>query len=103
MIVDVILPQLGESVSEGTITKILVRVGEAVKKDQDLFEVATDKAASPVPSPAAGVITEITASEGQTIAVKTVIARLERTPARAHSLPIVAAFALFVVAVLRAS
>jgi 2-oxoglutarate dehydrogenase E2 component (dihydrolipoamide succinyltransferase) len=77
MIVDVILPQLGESVSEGTITKILVRVGEAVKKDQDLFEVATDKADSPVPSPAAGVITEITASEGQTIAVKTVIARLD--------------------------
>jgi 2-oxoglutarate dehydrogenase E2 component (dihydrolipoamide succinyltransferase) len=77
MIVDVILPQLGESVSEGTITKILVRVGEAVKKDQDLFEVATDKADSPVPSPAAGVITEIAASEGQTIAVKTVIARLD--------------------------
>ena len=77
MIVDVILPQLGESVSEGTITKILVRVGEAVKKDQDLFEVATDKADSPVPSPAAGVVTEITASEGQTIAVKTVIARLD--------------------------
>lgn len=77
MIVDVILPQLGESVSEGTITKILVRVGEAVKKDQDLFEVATDKADSPVPSPASGVITEITASEGQTIAVKTIIARLD--------------------------
>lgn len=77
MIVDVILPQLGESVSEGTITKILVRVGEAVKKDQDLFEVATDKADSPVPSPAAGVVTEISASEGQTIAVKTVIARLD--------------------------
>jgi 2-oxoglutarate dehydrogenase E2 component (dihydrolipoamide succinyltransferase) len=77
MIVDVILPQLGESVSEGTITKILVRVGEAVKKDQDLFEVATDKADSPVPSPAAGVVTEIRASEGQTIAVKTVIARLD--------------------------
>lgn len=77
MIVDVILPQLGESVSEGTITKILVRVGEAVKKDQDLFEVATDKADSPVPSPASGVVTEIHATESQTIAVKTVIARLD--------------------------
>jgi 2-oxoglutarate dehydrogenase E2 component (dihydrolipoamide succinyltransferase) len=86
MIVDVILPQLGESVSEGTITKILVRVGEAVKKDQDLFEVATDKADSPVPSPAAGVVTEISASEGQTIAVKTVIARLD-TEATASAAP----------------
>jgi len=97
MIVDVILPQLGESVSEGTITKILVRVGEAVKKDQDLFEVATDKADSPVPSPAAGVVTEIRASEGQTIAVKTVIARLDTeaqasaaAPAAPAAAPVVA-------------
>ncbi len=77
MIVDVILPQLGESVSEGTITKILVRVGDMVKKDQDLFEVATDKADAPVPSPATGRVMEIHAAHDQTIAVKTVIARID--------------------------
>ena len=77
MIVDVILPQLGESVSEGTIIKILVRAGDAVQKDQDLFEVATDKADSPVPSPATGTVTAILAAEGQTIPVKTVIARID--------------------------
>jgi 2-oxoglutarate dehydrogenase E2 component (dihydrolipoamide succinyltransferase) len=77
MIVDVILPQLGESVSEGTITKILVRVGDMVTKDQDLFEVATDKADAPVPSPATGRITEIHAAQDQTIAVKTIIARID--------------------------
>jgi 2-oxoglutarate dehydrogenase E2 component (dihydrolipoamide succinyltransferase) len=83
--VDVILPQLGESVSEGTISKWLVREGETVGKDQPLASIATDKADSEIPSPVAGKIAKILASEGQVVAVKTVIAQIEEGAAVALS------------------
>lgn len=77
MLVDVPLPQLGESVSEGTISKWLVREGDTVTKDQPLVSIATDKADSEVPSPVTGRIAKLFGREGQVIAVKTVLAQVE--------------------------
>jgi 2-oxoglutarate dehydrogenase E2 component (dihydrolipoamide succinyltransferase) len=75
--IDVILPQLGESVSEGTISKWLVREGEVVRKDQALASIATDKADSELPAPVGGRVTKLLASEGDVVPVKTVIARID--------------------------
>ncbi len=77
MLIDVTLPQLGESVNEGTISKWLVREGDVVKKDQALVSIATDKADSELPAPAAGRVTKLLAVEGQVVPVKTVIAQIE--------------------------
>jgi len=74
---EVTLPQLGETVTEGTITKWLVKVGDKVEIDQPIFEVSTDKVDSEVPSPASGVVTEILVPEGETVDVGTVLARIE--------------------------
>ena len=63
------MPQLGETVTEGTITRWMKAVGEAVERDEPLFEVSTDKVDSEVPSPAAGVLTEILVPEGETVEV----------------------------------
>ncbi len=71
---DVTMPQLGETVTEGTITKWLKSVGEAVARDEPLFEVSTDKVDSEVPSPAAGTLAEIRVQEGETVDVGTVLA-----------------------------
>ena len=71
---DVLMPQLGETVTEGTITKWFKQVGQDVKADEPLFEVSTDKVDTEVPSPVAGVLTEIRAAEGDTVAVGQVIA-----------------------------
>ncbi|HEY3822352.1 MAG TPA: dihydrolipoamide acetyltransferase family protein [Polyangiaceae bacterium] len=71
------LPQLGESVNEGTISKWLVREGDVVKKDQALVSIATDKADSELPAPAAGRVAKLLAAEGQVVPVKTVIAQIE--------------------------
>src|ERR1700735_1917742 len=77
MLIDVTLPQLGESGSEGTISKWLVREGDVVKKDQPLVSIATDKADSEMPAPAAGRVIKLLATEGQVVPVKTVIAQIE--------------------------
>jgi 2-oxoglutarate dehydrogenase E2 component (dihydrolipoamide succinyltransferase) len=77
MVIDVSLPQLGESVSEGTISKWFVREGDVVKKDQPIASIATDKADSDLPSPTAGRVTKLLATEGQVVAVKTVIAQID--------------------------
>ena len=77
MLIDVTLPQLGESVSEGTISKWLVREGEAVQKDQPIVSIATDKADSDVPAPVTGRVVKMLFPEGQAVPVKTVIARIE--------------------------
>lgn len=77
MPIDVVLPQLGESVVEGTVTKWLVKVGDIVASGQAIVEVATDKADSEVPAPAAGQIVEILAAEGDTLRVGTALARLQ--------------------------
>jgi len=81
MLIDVTLPQLGESVNEGTISKWLVREGDVVKKDQALVSIATDKADSELPAPAAGRVTKLLAAEGQIVPVKTVIAQIDDGPA----------------------
>jgi 2-oxoglutarate dehydrogenase E2 component (dihydrolipoamide succinyltransferase) len=77
MLIDVILPQLGESVAEGTISKWLVREGDAVQKDQPLASIATDKADSELPAPVAGRVAKLLAAEGSVVAVKTVIAQID--------------------------
>src|SRR5688572_27808443 len=71
---EVQLPQLGETVTEGTITKWFKKIGDSVAADEPLFEVSTDKVDTEVPSPVAGVLSEIRVPEGDTVAVGTVIA-----------------------------
>ena len=71
---DVTMPQLGETVTEGTITRWFKGVGDTVARDEPLFEVSTDKVDSEVPSPAAGVIHQILVAEGDTVAVGAVLA-----------------------------
>ncbi len=75
--VDVIMPQMGESIAEGTLSKWLKKVGDEVKRDEPIFEISTDKVDAEIPSPSAGVLAEITVQEGQTVPVQTVVARIE--------------------------
>jgi len=77
---DITMPQLGETVTEGTITKWFKKVGEAVAEDEALFEVSTDKVDSEVPSAAAGYVTEILVQEGETVDVGTRLAVLAEQP-----------------------
>ncbi len=74
MATEIIMPQMGESIFEGTITKWLKKVGDSVAKDEPLFEISTDKVDAEIPSPVAGVLTEIKAAEGTTVAINTVVA-----------------------------
>src|SRR5512135_3365774 len=73
MATDVIMPQMGESIFEGTITKWLKKPGEPVQRDEPLFEISTDKVDAEIPSPASGVLKEIKAQEGTTVQVNTVV------------------------------
>ncbi|MEK6254567.1 MAG: 2-oxo acid dehydrogenase subunit E2 [Gemmatimonadales bacterium] len=75
--VDVIMPQMGESIAEGTLTRWLKQVGEAVERDEDLFEISTDKVDADIPSPVAGTLVEILVEEGATVEVNTVVARID--------------------------
>lgn len=77
MRVDVIMPQMGESIAEGTITKWFKKPGERVKRDEPLFEISTDKVDAEIPSPEEGILAEILVAEGETVPIKTVVARLE--------------------------
>src|SRR5499425_3293153 len=70
---DVIMPQMGESIVEGTITKWLKKPGDKVQRDEPLFEISTDKVDAEIPSPAAGVLQEIKVAEGTTVQVNTVV------------------------------
>jgi pyruvate dehydrogenase E2 component (dihydrolipoamide acetyltransferase) len=74
--VDVVMPQMGVSVSEGTITKWSKQVGDRIESDETLLEISTDKVDTEVPSPASGIVTEILVSEGETVEVGTVLARI---------------------------
>lgn len=76
MAIDVIMPQMGESIAEGTIVKWIKKIGDEVKRDEPLFEISTDKVDAEIPSPSAGVLLEILASEGQTVPINTVVARI---------------------------
>jgi pyruvate dehydrogenase E2 component (dihydrolipoamide acetyltransferase) len=75
--VDVIMPQMGESIAEGTLSKWLKKVGDEVRRDEPIFEISTDKVDAEIPAPAAGVLAEILVNEGETVEVQTVVARLE--------------------------
>jgi pyruvate dehydrogenase E2 component (dihydrolipoamide acetyltransferase) len=74
MATEVVMPQMGESIAEGTITRWLKKVGERIERDENLFEISTDKVDAEIPSPAAGVLLEIKAQEGETVAINTVVA-----------------------------
>ena len=75
--VDVIMPQMGESIAEGTLTKWLKDVGDEVERDEDLFEISTDKVDADIPAPQSGVLSEKLVDEGETVEVNTVVARIE--------------------------
>jgi 2-oxoglutarate dehydrogenase E2 component (dihydrolipoamide succinyltransferase) len=85
--VDVVMPQMGVSVSEGTVTKWNKQVGESIEADETLLEISTDKVDTEVPSPAAGVVTEILVPEGETVEVGTVLARIGGAGAAAAAPP----------------
>ncbi|HEY0703038.1 MAG TPA: dihydrolipoamide acetyltransferase family protein [Candidatus Acidoferrales bacterium] len=77
MAVDVIMPQMGESIFEGTITKWLKKAGDKIERDEPLFEISTDKVDAEIPSPSAGVLKEIKVTEGQTVPIQTIVAVID--------------------------
>ena len=77
MSTEVVMPQMGESIAEGTITRWLKKVGERVERDEPLFEISTDKVDAEIPSPAAGTLTEVRYNEGDTVEVNVVVAVLD--------------------------
>jgi pyruvate dehydrogenase E2 component (dihydrolipoamide acetyltransferase) len=85
--IDVIMPQMGESIAEGTLSRWIKKVGEPVKRDEPIFEISTDKVDAEIPAPGAGVLAEILVQEGQTVAVQTVVARIETDAAAAADKP----------------
>ena len=87
MATEVVMPQMGESIAEGTITKWLKNVGDHVDRDEPLFEISTDKVDAEIPSPAAGTLTEIKHKEGETVEVNTVVAVLDGAAAQPSGAP----------------
>src|SRR4051812_15041952 len=73
MATDIVMPQMGESIVEGTITKWLKKPGDKIQRDEPLFEISTDKVDAEIPAPASGVLQEIKVSEGTTVQVNTVV------------------------------
>src|SRR4051794_6405643 len=73
---DVVMPQMGESIVEGTLTKWLKKPGERVERDEPLFEISTDKVDTEIPSPAAGTLSEVLVEEGKTVGINTIVARI---------------------------
>src|SRR3984957_249853 len=85
MAVGVTIPQMGESIFEGTITKWLKKAGDKIERDEPLFEISTDKVDAEIPSPSAGVLKEIKVNEGQTVPIQTVVAIIDADGAAAQS------------------
>ena len=93
---DVVMPQMGESIVEGTLTKWLKKAGDTVERDEPLFEISTDKVDTEIPAPAAGVLAEVLVQEGQTVGVNAIVGRINEggeaaaapaaTPAKAEPL-----------------
>src|SRR5580765_2815205 len=75
--IDVIMPQMGESIAEGTLSRWMKQVGDAVKRDEPIFEISTDKVDAEIPASESGILAEILVQEGQTVPVQTVVARIE--------------------------
>ncbi|MBV8833177.1 MAG: 2-oxoglutarate dehydrogenase, partial [Acidobacteriaceae bacterium] len=73
---DVVMPQMGESIVEGTLTRWLKKPGEKVERDEPLFEISTDKVDTEIPSPVAGVLSEVLVQEGTTVAINSIVARI---------------------------
>jgi 2-oxoglutarate dehydrogenase E2 component (dihydrolipoamide succinyltransferase) len=84
---NVIMPQMGESIFEGTLTKWLKKVGDSVKRDEPLFEISTDKVDSEIPAPASGVLSEIRVNEGETVQINTVVGVISEDGAAASPTP----------------
>src|SRR5271166_3937433 len=74
--IDIVMPQMGESIIEGTLTKWLKKPGDKVERDEPLFEISTDKVDTEIPSPAAGTLGELLVQEGQTVQVNAIVARI---------------------------
>src|SRR5688572_31820912 len=74
MATEVVMPQMGESIAEGTIVRWIKKVGDAIDRDEPLFEISTDKVDAEIPSPGAGVVLEIHVKEGETVPVNSVVA-----------------------------
>src|SRR6185503_15561060 len=74
--IDVVMPQMGESIVEGTLTKWLKKPGERIERDEPLFEISTDKVDTEIPAPVAGTLAEILVPEGQTVGINTVVGRI---------------------------
>ncbi len=74
--IDVVMPQMGESIVEGTLTKWLKKKGDHVERDEPLFEISTDKVDTEIPSPSAGTLSEIMVEEGKTVGINTVVGRI---------------------------
>src|SRR5207302_1845518 len=76
---DVIMPQMGESITEGTITKWLKKPGDTIQRDEPLFEISTDKVDAEIPSPSAGTLKEIKIPAGSTVTINTIVATIDET------------------------
>lgn len=85
--IDVVMPQMGESIAEGTMSRWLKKIGDTVKRDEPLFEISTDKVDAEIPSPSAGILVEVLVNDGQTVPVQTVVARLETDASAAAAIP----------------
>src|SRR5438270_12126129 len=77
LMTDVVMPQMGESIVEGTLTKWLKKQGEHVERDEPLFEISTDKVDTEIPSPVAGTLSEVLVEEGKTVGINTIVARID--------------------------
>jgi pyruvate dehydrogenase E2 component (dihydrolipoamide acetyltransferase) len=92
---DIVMPQMGESIVEGTLTKWLKKPGDRIERDEPLFEISTDKVDTEIPSPAAGTLSEVLVEEGKTVGINTVVARIDEAgggaaaaaPAKAEPAP----------------
>ncbi|MDE1155868.1 MAG: 2-oxoglutarate dehydrogenase, E2 component, dihydrolipoamide succinyltransferase [Acidobacteriaceae bacterium] len=89
--IDVVMPQMGESITEGTITKWLKKVGDTVQRDEPIFEISTDKVDAEIPSPVAGTLTEIKVQEGTTVTINTVVAVIGGAAGASAPAPVAAA------------
>ena len=87
MAIDIVMPQMGESIAEGTVSRWLKKVGDAVERDEPILEISTDKVDAEIPSPAAGTLVEILANEGDTVEVNSVIARIAGEGEEANASP----------------
>src|SRR5271154_664645 len=84
---DIVMPQMGESIFEGTITKWLKKPGDTVERDEPLFEISTDKVDAEIPSPAAGVLKEIKVADGATVQINTVVAVIDEAGSNGAASP----------------